>query len=211
MNKEQAEILKTELGLEFSPLVHDKLERWEKLFREFNSHTNLMSKGDVEKLFEKHVFDSLALVKCPAFKPYEPLTTLDIGTGGGFPSVILAICFENVHVTAADSIVKKINFLNLIKKEFDLKNLVPIASRVEDLPPQNVDFILSRATARLSKLVELSKKHMRPGTKLLLHKAKTAQEELLELGNLGKRAKIFNYTLPLPEKHTRCLILIDKI
>lgn len=210
MKSNKVEILKTKLGLELSESIWEKLERWETLFLEYNKHTNLMSKGDLGQLFEKHVFDSLALVKCPCFEPQKPLKVLDIGTGGGFPSVILAICFENMHITAVDSTAKKINFLNLAKKELELKNLEPVCARVENMPAQKVDFILSRATAKIKELLTLSKKHFSENTKILLHKAKTAQEEIAEL-RMKVMPKVYTYTLPTPEKHSRCLILIKKL
>jgi len=210
MNPKQISILKDELGLELLPETQKKLERWEKLFKEYNAHTNLMSRGDVELLFEKHVFDSLALVKCPEFNPTEKLRVMDVGTGGGFPSVILAVCFGELEITAVDSTAKKINFLNLVKKELGLDNLHPVADRVENMPPQKTDFILSRATARVSELINFSKKHISKGTKLLLHKAKTAQEEIIE-AKLENKCCIYNYTLPTPEKHSRCLIFVKKL
>ena len=78
--------------MELSSDIKNDLENWEKLFIEYNSHTNLMSKNDINVLFEKHVFDSLAINLWEGFKNSKVI--LDVGTGGGFPSVILAICFK---------------------------------------------------------------------------------------------------------------------
>ena len=98
------EILKEKLNLKLENSIIEKLINWEKFFIEYNSHTNLMSKGDVEVLFEKHVFDSLSIYKWEKFSSIK--SVLDVGCGGGFPSVILAICFPEIKIIANDSRIK---------------------------------------------------------------------------------------------------------
>ena len=109
--KNKIKILNEKLNFFPNDEIIEKLELWEKIFVEYNSHTNLMSKGDVEVLFEKHVFDSLAILKWDKFLNHKKV--LDVGCGGGFPSVILAICFPEIKIIANDSRIKKINFIKI--------------------------------------------------------------------------------------------------
>ena len=138
-NMNKYKILKDEFNITDKSI--EKLIEWEKIFIEYNSHTNLMSRNDVDYIFEKHVYDSLAILKWEDFYKFNNI--LDVGCGGGFPSVILAICFENKNIIANDSRIKKINFILKIKDELKLNNLTPLYNRIEQAQPQNADLILS--------------------------------------------------------------------
>ncbi len=202
------DILKKNLNLDFSEKTASKLEKWEKIFLEYNSHTNLVSKKDCEVLFEKHVFDSLAPVFWKGFENCKNI--LDVGCGGGFPSVILAICFPQKKIIANDSRIKKINFIKLIKEELKLENLEIAYSRVEDLPVLQVDLITSRAVGKTLDIYELSKKHLKKSGKFLIFKSKLAQDEIEEFQKKYKNAKfeIISYSLPLAENFERCLLIL---
>ncbi len=157
----------------------------------------------------KNIFDSLALLKCPHFDPFKPLKIVDIGAGGGFPSLILAICFENLDVIAIDSVNKKINFINLAKKELRLKNLAAFAMRAENMPAQNADFVVSRAVGKISKIWEYSKKHLKKTGYFVAYKGKNYKEELEEFEKkYNKKALVTPYILPTKERHERVLISI---
>ena len=104
LNNKNIEILKNNLNLDLSKEIIEKLNQWKNFFVSYNSHTNLMSKGDIEVLFEKHVFDSLAIYKWDKFLNHKKV--LDVGCGGGFPSVILAICNPKIEIIANDSRIK---------------------------------------------------------------------------------------------------------
>ena len=110
-NKENLELLKKEFNIELNNNTIERLNAWHKLFLNYNSHTNLMSANDINVLFEKHVFDSLAILKWKEFDPHKKQKILDAGTGGGFPSVILALFFPELEIVANDSRMKKINFI----------------------------------------------------------------------------------------------------
>lgn len=228
MNEKQLLILKNEFNLELPSEVVKKFEIYNKLFLDYNSHTNLMSKGDLELLFEKHIFDSLAILKYENFNSYlndskVRKKILDVGTGGGFPSLILAICFENLEITGVDSICKKINFINLAIKELGLKNLKTICGRVEDVEPQNVDIITSRAVGKIGDIFKNSIKHIKPDGEFIFYKAtpEIYEKEIEELKNLDYAGfnnnlfkkfiknppNIVNYTLPTKEKHKRTLLV----
>ena len=101
-------------------------------FLEENSKVNLISKNDEKFLWEKHIYDSLALGIF--FKKYHtPKTMLDIGTGGGFPSVPIALAYPEIEVTAVDSIAKKIRAINSIKNTLKINNLITRCDRAENI------------------------------------------------------------------------------
>ena len=207
-NKENINLLKKEFNLEINENTLEKLNLWHKLFVEYNSHTNLMSTGDVKVLFEKHVFDSLAILKWNEFNPDKKQKILDVGTGGGFPSVILALFFPNLEIVANDSRMKKINFIIDIKAALDIKNLKISYARVEDLEPLNCDIVISRAVGKIKNVLRLSKKHIKEGGYFVIYKSKTLEEELAELKDT--EAQIVTYNLPLKENFERHLAIIKQ-
>ena len=159
INSEKIEILKNYLNLTLDNKTIKKLNLWEESFLSYNSHTNLMSKKDSDFLFEKHVFDCLSIYLWKDFKKIK--TMLDVGTGGGFPSLILAIVNPELKVIANDSRIKKINFIKEIKEKLNLKNLEISYSRIEEEKNLNVDLITSRAVGKMKDIWNLSKKHLK--------------------------------------------------
>lgn len=208
INKKELEILNKELNFFPSDETIEKLNQWKKIFVEYNSHTNLMSKGDMEVLFEKHVFDSLSIVKWEEFKNHNKI--LDVGCGGGFPSVILAICFPNKTIIANDSRIKKINFIKEIKEKLNLDNLEVCYSRIEEVEELNVDLIVSRAVGKMIDVWELSKKHLVKNGTFLIYKAKLLDEEIEAFKKKYQKAKfeIIPYNLPLEETFERSLVIL---
>lgn len=120
------------------------------IYKEWNTQINVISRKDEENFYLHHVLHSLAITKLIEFKPNTRI--LDIGTGGGFPGVPLAIMFPEAHFTLVDSIGKKIKVVNEVAKSLELKNVVGIHDRVEKIPG-NFDFIVSRAVAPLADLL----------------------------------------------------------
>ena len=167
-----------------------------------------MSAGDVKVLFEKHVFDSLAILKWSEFDPYKKQKILDVGTGGGFPSVILALFFPELEIVANDSRMKKINFIIDIKDALDIKNLKISYARVEDLEPLNCDIVISRAVGTIKNVLRLSKKHIKENGHFVIYKSKTLEDELNEIKEAS--AKIVSYNLPLKENFERHLAIIKQ-
>ena len=209
INDKTTEILKKELNFEINEPIKEKLNLWQKFFIEYNSHTNLMSKGDVEVLFEKHVFDSLAILKWKNFLNHRKI--LDVGCGGGFPSVILAICFPEKQIIANDSRIKKIGFIKEIKEKLNLENLEILYSRIEEAKPLNVDLIVSRAVGKMIDVWELSKSHLEKDGEFLIYKAKLSDEEIKNFKLKYKKAnfKVIQYKLPLRENFERNLIVFS--
>ena len=209
MNKEEKiDFLKNEFNSVLNDETFNKLDSWQEFFIEYNSTTNLMSKNDIGVLFEKHVIDSLAVLKWEGFKNKK--TILDVGTGGGFPSVILAICFPEKTVIANDSRIKKINFIKEIKQKLNLDNLKIIYSRIEETEPLNVDLIVSRAVGKMTEVFELSKKHLNRNGNFLIYKAKTVQEEISDFKKKypSFECNVIEYKLPLEENFERNLVIV---
>lgn len=191
-------------------------EEYIKIFLEQNSKLNLISKNDEKFLWEKHIFDSLSLSKF--FEKYsivpENKTLLDFGTGGGFPSVPLAIKYPKLQVTALDSIRKKINAVTEIKNQLGLTNLTPICERVENINTK-FDIVTSRAVAAMEKLIPYAIPRLKNNGYFITYKSVKVQEELEKADNILKKYKakvidIITYDLPLNENHTRNLVVIQK-
>ena len=209
--KTKIKILNEKLNFFPSDEIIEKLVLWEKLFVEYNSHTNLMSKGDVEVLFEKHVIDSLSICLFDEFKNAK--TLLDVGCGGGFPSLILSIFYPELQIFAIDSIAKKVRFLNLVKEELNLTNLETIVGRMEAIKPLNVDIITNRAVGKIVDVANFSIHHLKKNGYFISYKALTSKEEALIAKNSVKyfNEPIFiSYNLPLNENYFRELVIFKK-
>lgn len=117
------------------------------IYQEWNSRINLISRKDMDNLYLKHVLYSLSIAKIVAFKPNA--TILDVGTGGGFPGIPLAILFPQVHFHLIDSVGKKVTAVQRIAQSLGLTNVTTQAVRAEALKGR-YDFILGRAVTDLN-------------------------------------------------------------
>ena len=127
------------------------------LYRDWNSKINVISRKDIDNLYEHHVLHSLAIAK---FLPFQPGTTiLDVGTGGGFPGIPLAILFPECRFMLIDSIGKKIKVANEVAQSLGLTNVVCKQERAEE-EKQKFDFVVSRAVMPLPDLVKLVRKNI---------------------------------------------------
>jgi len=130
------------------------------LYREWNDKINVISRKDIDNLYEHHILHSLAIAKVLRFQPGT--TILDVGTGGGFPGIPLAILFPECRFVLADSIGKKIKVASAVAEGVGLTNVECIQERVEDEKRQ-FDFIVSRAVMPLPDLVRLVRKNISSG------------------------------------------------
>ena len=140
-----------------SPEQTNKLQDLYSIYELWNSKINLISRKDFENLYTHHVLHSLSILKFIKFK--NGTKVLDVGTGGGFPGVPLAILFPEVEFTLIDGIGKKILAVNSIIKDLKINNAKGINIRAEDLSEKN-DFIVARAIGSLDKFYPLIQKNI---------------------------------------------------
>lgn len=202
-------------------VTDDQLKSLEKYYNyliNYNLHTNLTTITEKELVYLKHFYDSLSLVKCVNFD--KKIKLLDIGTGAGFPGVVLKIFFPNIDLYLMDSNSKKMKFLEKLCSLLELQNVTFINSRAEDFIKDNrdkFDIVVSRAVAKTRIIAELGIPFLKIDGLLILMKAsnKVTEEEIKEatptisiLNSVLK--KIISFNLP-KENSERNLIVIKRV
>lgn len=137
----------------FSDFTEKQLAQFgalEELYKEWNAKINVISRKDIDSLYEKHVLHSLSIAA--AFDFPAGIEIVDIGTGGGFPGVPLAIFFPEVKFHLVDSINKKLKIIEAVKEAVGLDNITTQHTRAEDIKGRKFDFVVSRAVAPLKEL-----------------------------------------------------------
>ena len=181
----------------------------------WNEKINLTTITAIQDVYLKHFYDSLTLFRvCDLTKD---INLCDVGSGAGFPGIVLKIFFPNLKITLVDSLNKRVNYLNTIIKELGLVNIEAVHSRMEDFSKVNeekYDIITARAVANLSVLSEISVKALKIQGKLVFMKALCDDElEMIlpKLSILGlKFDKVDKFLLPIEESN-RSLIVFEKI
>ena len=196
-------------------VINSDYNKFKEVFLLENSKLNLISKNDEKFLYEKHFFDSLSLKLFIEKYDIKSATILDIGTGGGFPSIPLAMEYPNFKIDAVDSIQKKINAVLRMADNLGLKNLTPINSRVESIKDKKYDLIVSRAVAKIDKMVEYSYPLLDKKGYIVLYKSLIVNEELDKAKDIIRKYHLkihplIEYKLPLEENYTRNLVILEK-
>jgi len=152
----------------FPNLSETQIEQFQKLpalYEDWNAKINVISRKDIDQLSERHVLHSLAIAKVITFLPGAKV--LDLGTGGGFPGIPLAILFPQTEFLLIDGIAKKIRVVNDVAEQLGLKNVTAIQARAEEMKNKKFDFIVTRAVAKIDQLFRwtqrlYSKTHIHP-------------------------------------------------
>lgn len=140
---------------DLTPDQIDKLSKLEELYLDWNSKINVISRKDISELYIRHVLHSLAIAKFIRFKSGTKI--VDVGCGGGFPGIPLAILFPEVQFTLVDSIGKKITVVNEVASALELNNVKGINERAEKLNDR-FDFVISRAVTAFPDFVSFTRK-----------------------------------------------------
>lgn len=191
----------------------NKLEKYFEMLIEYNKVMNLTGITEKEEVYLKHFYDSLTLNKIIDLK--EINTLCDLGSGAGFPGIVLKIVFPNLKITLVDSLNKRINFLNDVIEELNLKDIKAVHSRIEDYSFQHTeeyDVVTARAVAPINILLELGVRLVKVGKYFVAMKGNIENEpnylNCIDKLDLNETDKII-FSLPI-ENSTRTLIKFKK-
>ncbi len=159
------------------PNIIKKLDQYALLIQEYNQKINLTAIVDTQMIYLKHFYDSLTIKKMLDNIAFETLA--DLGTGAGFPGVLIALFYPHKTITLIEPLQKRVKFLEIVKKTLALDNIIIINKRMEDID-QEFDIIVSRAVARLNILLELAIPFVKKDGYFIALKGKNALEELNE-------------------------------
>ncbi len=215
MNREEFITEVKELGISITDKQLEQLNKYYKALVGWNKKINLTSITEEKDVYLKHFYDSLTL-----FKEYDltkNVSLCDVGTGAGFPGIVLKIVFPNLKITLVDSLQKRLKFLDYVIKLLDLKDVELVHERMEDYSKQNeekFDIITSRAVAKTKILVEISFKALKISGHLILMKS-SFEEELSDAEKIikdigGEVIDVNTFKLPI-ENSERALINIKKV
>lgn len=140
---------------EFTPVQLNQFQRLQDLYKTWNEQINVISRKDIDGLYEKHVLHSLSIAASFEFSAGQQI--IDLGTGGGFPGIPLAIFFPGTSFHLVDSIGKKLKVVEAVAQEIGLTNVTTQHTRIEDIKNRKFDFVVSRAVAPLKDLWNWSK------------------------------------------------------
>ena len=210
MNKDEFILELKKINVNLSTEQLDKLDKYKDLLLEYNKHTNLTAIKDENMVYLKHFYDCLTVVNY-----IEDGNLLDIGTGAGFPGMVLAIFKPNMNFTLLDSNNKKIKFLEYLKDNLDINNVELIHDRAEDYVKNNIekfDYVTSRAVADLRILLELGIPALKINGKFIAMKGNLDEE----LENSKQTIEILNssilkedkFKLPIELSNRENLIII---
>ena len=215
MNKKEflEEVSKLNINLNEEQL--NQLDKFYKLLINWNEKINLTTIVKEEDVYLKHFYDSLTLIK--VIDLTKNLKVLDVGTGAGFPGIVLKIVFPNLKITLLDSLNKRINYLHEIIKELNLKDIETVCSRSEEYSKthrEEYDLVVSRAVAHLRILTEITFSSVKVNGYLVAMKGNIDSEldesiDIIDKLN-GKIENIFSFYLPF-ENSQRNIIKIKKI
>lgn len=214
MNKQEFLEELAKLGINLTNDQIDKLARFYQLLVTWNEKINLTTIIKEEEVYLKHFYDSLTLIKVVDLRQH--LTVLDVGTGAGFPGIVLKIVFPNLKITLLDSLTKRINYLNEIIKELDLHDIETVCSRCEEYTKINrekYDLVVARAVSHLKILSEMIIPTVKVNGYFIAMKANLNDELEITIPMLKKLnselKEIKEFSLPI-ENSKRTLVVMKK-
>ena len=203
------------LGINLDAEKLEKLDKFYELLVSWNEKINLTTITKKEDVYLKHFYDSLTLIK--SIDLTKNLNVLDVGTGAGFPGIVLKIVFPNLKITLLDALNKRINYLNEIIKELGLKDIETKWSRIEDyskIECEKYDLIVSRAVSHLGILIETTLPLLKINSYMIAMKGDVSseiKESSKILTNIkAKIVDIKTFNLPV-ENSIRTLVKIQKL
>lgn len=180
----------------FKDLSKEQKEQFSKLYEvyeDWNSKINVVSRKHFENFEVQHVLHSLAIAKVVSFLPGQKV--IDVGTGGGFPGIPLAILFPETHFTLCDSIKKKMKVVNEVVEYLGLKNVESIHARSEDIK-NKYDALVSRAVTRFEPFMHMTKHLLKPNAMGIYYlKGGDLEEELSELKSSFPKKEIHQFAI----------------
>ena len=207
----------SEWNIDISDRQLDLFERYYNLLISWNEKINLTAVTDREDVFVKHFADSIAVVR---FEDLSGKRILDIGTGAGFPGVPISIMCPDHSVVLADSLNKRIRFLDELVEVLELDDIITVHGRAEDLAfdkrfREGFDIVVSRAVANLAVLSEYCLPFVKPDGVFISYKSASVDQELSDSQNAisvlgGKVDRVEKYSIPFTE-YDRSLCFINKI
>lgn len=214
MNEEKFIDEVKKLNINLTDLMLQQLKKYANLLLEYNKKINITAINDLDGIYLKHFYDSLTIIKASNLN--ENISILDVGSGGGFPGIVLKILYPNLSVTLLDGNHKKSDFQKYIIKELNLKNIESINERAEDYfkKGKKYDLVVARAVSALNILTELCLPFVKINGNFIAMKSsienelETAMYAVNYLG--GNIENIVNFALPI-ENSERNLITIKKI
>ena len=215
MNKKEFIKELEKLNIHLTDTQLNELDEYYKMLIEYNEKVNLTRITEEKDVYLKHFYDSLTLIK--AVDLTKDITLCDIGTGAGFPGIVLKICFPQLKVTLVETLQKRVRFLYLVKEKLNLRDLFICKERAEIFSRNNrdkYDVVTSRAMARLNILNEMCIPLLKVNGYFIPMKG-SIEGELEEAENSikvmnSKLEKVINFTLPI-ENSVRNLVVIKKI
>ena len=208
MTKEEFIIAVRELGIELTEEQLNKLDSFYHKLIEWNERINLTRITEEQDVYLKHFYDSLTIAKVVDLRKKD--TLCDVGTGAGFPGIVLKIVYPNLKITLVDSLLKRVNYLNTIIAELNLDNIKAIHSRGEDYK-EKFDVVTARAVANIEKLLNFTM-HLVNKDGIFVAMKGNVEEEMTDqvVSKINKKynlVTINKFLLPI-ENSNRSLVVI---
>lgn len=208
MNKEEFIVALKDLNISLTENQLNKLDKFYNLLIEWNEKINLTRITEEKEVYLKHFYDSLTISKVIDLSTKE--TLCDVGTGAGFPGIVLKIVYPNLKITLVDSLLKRVNYLNSIINDLELSDIKAIHSRGEDFK-EKFDVVTARAVANIEKLLNFTMHLVKKDGVFIAMKGnideELSDEVIIKINKKYQLVNINKFLLPV-ENSNRSLVVI---